>query len=1048
MMKFSKAWSVPIACRRVIAVLTEIAMSVWANKLFTRLVGGGLLLLCSLDSYAWYDNAWNYRVPINVPAGATVNSTIEVNVDFAALLTTLGVAGTLDVNSPRVVRSDDLSLSTTQEFTDTLYNGATDAAGNGRGEIKFLLQDAGATTYYLYFDIAANGPKAVNPQTPINGNFEQGTTGTQNPPGWTATKANNNFDAQVRPSESPTISDGSGTPGSVTTDGTPLTGAFSYLLGGRTNAEAVDASPSVTLTRSIVVPATSPGNLVVSYRLEGWDSSDNGATRWDFLRIRLVGSTTTEIVGPTYGNYVTYPFSPNKGTGGISSSASGYGRYNYWDMSSDGTHRSGMTLAAGSQPWFTRTFALSPYAGQTITLQITMNEATAYKSWVHVDDVEWSVVAATLGTPAARSLLHHVEIQHGSGAGVTCSPSTLTIRACQDAACTTLYTGGVSGTLSASGTPTVNWSGGTGFSIAAGNSSVTKNVQVTTPGSVVFSTSLATTCNFGSPACTFTAADSGFVFDVLNHVSEVSQTFNVSAVKKSDSSLACVPAFANVSKSVTFTCGYTNPSSGTLPVRVGGSALNASNSTAAACDATGRAVSLSFNGSGVASTTAQYADVGQMTLNARYAPTTGTEAGLVMTGTDTFIAAPSTFGFSSITAAPIKAGKTFSATVTALNAAATPAATPNFGKETTPEGVTLSYVRVQPTGTGAVDGSFTGSVGSFSGGSASGSNLTWSEVGKINLKATLASGSSPGYLGSGLTATGTSANVGAFVPDHFDTIVTLGCSSGSFTYSAQPFGLVVNAMNGAATPAVTKNYDGTVNTNPNFANLVTLSDANASGVGTLAPTTIALTAFSAGQASITPAYTFTSAKTAPTTIKLRAVDANASSSTGAEGTNPIRSGRVRLMNAYGSELLDLPVTMRAEYWNNNAWAINAADSCTGDTTLDINNAVTITLSNITLDPAKTCVWDSASPGLSGAGCSTAGTAGRQYREGATPGIGFVGDFNLWLKASGSGNSGTVGVTATVPSWLRYNWAGVAANPSARATFGIYKTPIIYMRENY
>jgi MSHA biogenesis protein MshQ len=356
---------------------------------------------------AWFDSTWQYRVPLSIPASATVNSTIKVNVDFAALLTTLGVTGTFDVNSPRVVRAND-TLSTTQEYTDTIYAGATDATGNSRGEIRFILEDAGATTYYLYFDITANGAKATNPQTPINGNFERGSAGTQNPTGWSATKTNTNFDAQVVPSENPSIrtngSSPSPSPNTKTTNGQPNTGSFSYLLGSRTNDEAVSASPGITLQRTLQVPASNPGNLVIRYRLEGWDSSDNAATQFDFLRIRLIGSSTTEIIGPTYGNYVTLPFSPNKGLIGISNSGSGnsgYGNYNFWDMDKNGNHKSGMTLAAQSEPWFTRTYDLSGYTGQAITLSITSSHEVEFKSWIHIDDVEWSVVAATLGTPEA-----------------------------------------------------------------------------------------------------------------------------------------------------------------------------------------------------------------------------------------------------------------------------------------------------------------------------------------------------------------------------------------------------------------------------------------------------------------------------------------------------------------------------------------------------------------------------------------------------------------------------------------------------------------------
>ena len=109
-----------------------------------------------------------------------------VDVDFAALLTQLGISGTFDTNSPRLTRADGTTLVTNQEWTDASTRGATDAAANNRGELRFLAQDAGVQTYWLYFDITGNGAKAANPQTPINGNFEVGGTGTATPAGWAA----------------------------------------------------------------------------------------------------------------------------------------------------------------------------------------------------------------------------------------------------------------------------------------------------------------------------------------------------------------------------------------------------------------------------------------------------------------------------------------------------------------------------------------------------------------------------------------------------------------------------------------------------------------------------------------------------------------------------------------------------------------------------------------------------------------------------------------------------------------------------------------------
>jgi MSHA biogenesis protein MshQ len=662
---------------------------------------------------------------------------------------------------------------------------------------------------------------------------------------------------------------------------------------------------------------------------------------------------------------------------------------------------------------------------------------------------------------------NHILVQH-DGNGLTCTPETLTVIACANAACTTPnYTASaVTGVITWAGTP-----GGTiSFNIIA-NGTTTVSLPVTTVQTVTLGTSAvnpaalnASTCwntSSSTASCSLPFASSGLLVSAPNHVSGTPQNITISAVRSSNNGLNCVPAFANVSRTVNLKCSYTNPTSGTLPAQVAGVALNSGNNAAVACDATGQSPSLSFNASGVATTALQYNDVGQVVLNAIYTGSVGTgDSGLSMTGSGSFIAAPAFFAFSGITAPPIKAGTNFSATVTAKNNVGNP--TPNFGKETSPEGVTLSFSKYQPTGVGAVNGIFSGSVGAFNNGVAIGANFNWSEVGTIDLNATLASGN---YLTSGVAAatgtTGATGAVGGFIPDHFNTVVTQGCSAGSYSYSGQPFGVQVKAMNGAATTVVTQNYDGTANTSPNFANVVTLSDASGAGVGTLAPTTVPLTAFSAGVAGtatlVTPAYTFTSRTTAATPITLRAVYTNAApaytvtSSGFTEGTTEIRSGRARFNNAHGSEILALPVPFHTEYWNN-GWVINTADSCTGDASLVPANAVSVTLTPPVGWAAGTaCVQDSGNPGLSGAGCAAAGPTVQKFKEGATPGIGFAGNFNLWLKAPGVGNTGAVTVTGNVPAWLQYPWGGGAAtSPTARATFGVYKgaNEFIYLRENY
>ena len=687
----------------------------------------------------------------------------------------------------------------------------------------------------------------------------------------------------------------------------------------------------------------------------------------------------------------------------------------------------------------------------------TANSANGQLDEVRVYNFELSpaeIAGDLTQTHSCAPPLHHLEIRHGTGSGLTCTTSTLTVAACQDAACTTLYTGGVTGTLTAAGAGMlVNWPSGAAFSIPAGSGTVSQSMQLTTVGSVLLGASgaspsptSAATCNFGSPSCTFSAADSGLLFDVPNHVSEALQTVNVSAVRKADNALVCTPAFASVTKSIAFSCTTSNPASGTLPVRVGGRALNGANSAAAACDATGQAVSLAFNASGVASTTVQYADVGQMLLSARYTGS-GTDAGLVLTGTDSFIAAPASFAFSAITAAPIKAGSAFAASVAAHNSAGN--ATPNFGRESTPATLTLAFTRAQPTGTGASNGVFSGSLGAFSAGVAASSTLVWSEVGKGDLSATLTGAS---YLGSGLTAsgtTGTGGAVGRFTPHHFDVVVTPACSS--FTYAAQPFNAVVTAKNGLATPTTTVNYDGSASTAPNFAQAVTLSDAPALGVGSFGSTgAVTAAQFSAGVASTsTPTYSFTSKTTAAQSLVVRAIDADSISSLGfAEGSTALRSGRLRLSNAFGSEKSMLAVPVQAQYWSGNAWVLNSADNCT-----TVPASAVVRAGYLDNRGAASSAWSSTVSAIT----ITAGSGTLTLGAPSPMTTGSV-DLALNLGSSGADQSclstHPASTGATRP-WLRSQNGACSAlwdrDPSARAGFGIYAPETrktIHVRELY
>ena len=408
----------------------------------------------------------------------------------------------------------------------------------------------------------------------------------------------------------------------------------------------------------------------------------------------------------------------------------------------------------------------------------------------------------------------------------------------------------------------------------------------------------------GAAACDLPFAAAGFLVNVPNHVACSPQTVTLQAVQSNATGTACVPAFNGVNRNVSLYSGYTNPTTGTKTaslnyVTSSGGATSTVASLSVSAGSPTTLTNLYFDSTGTARLTGfSYPDVGQVTLFPSYTGSVATnDAGLSIAAAsgNVFIAAPASFSLSAIPAAPLTAGTPFNVTVTALNACSTPAATPNFGKEIAPTAtVALTSSNPQP-GLGnatAINQILSG----FNAGAAS-TNVTWNEVGTVDLVATHTN-----YLGSTLNAVGTQAAVGRFKPAYFDTTLVQGC--GSFTYSGQPIAVTVTAKasGGANTTA---NYAGA-----SWAKLVTLADANG-GTGTWAANTITPSSFVGGVGvAPTASYTFLAKATAPATIKLRASEPTGAdgvnSSTGSEATTSIRSGRVSMLNAYGSELLALP----------------------------------------------------------------------------------------------------------------------------------------------
>jgi len=284
-----------------------------------------------------------------------------------------------------------------------------------------------------------------------------------------------------------------------------------------------------------------------------------------------------------------------------------------------------------------------------------------------------------------------------------------------------------------------------------------------------------------------------------------------------------------------------------------------------------------------------------------------------------------------------------------------------------------------------------------------------------------------------------------------------GCPVGAvpdtlFTYSDQPFAVTVSAVNAAG--VTTRNYHGT-----DYAKDSTLSNAGAAGNFSVVGSNFLGANFSAGTRTQSVTYTFQTTVPAkesnPVLLALRMAENSAAypagdgvSSAGyTEEQTQIRSGRVRIYNANGSELLDLAVPMRVEYFNDD-WIANTADVCTA-----------VTLSAMTnykrnLNPGETCVQDNADivGGVSALGCTISGPPAERYL--ATPSGGY---FNLWLRAPGANNYGSVDLTANLLSngvpWLRHDWNNDGTpteDPVGTATFGTYRgnPRHIHLRELY
>ena len=476
----------------------------------------------------------------------------------------------------------------------------------------------------------------------------------------------------------------------------------------------------------------------------------------------------------------------------------------------------------------------------------------------------------------------------------------------------------------------------------------------------------------------------------------------------------------------------------------------------------------------------RYQDVGRVELFVSDKDARLGSTGSFVSRPDTLLLLPSSLNGAktpaSATDAAFKAaGAPFTMTVQArMVGLSTPA--PNFGRETEDQRVTVQVVATPAkiAGGGPMPAmvaerdpknyfdpvELRGAFGDFTGGTATGTDFAYDDVGILQLDAALAprGGEKEGsYLGSG-NVYAASVNVGRFFPDHFDVVATgpMGCVDGggcpdsgtavpsltikTMAYSQQKFAVKVSAMGVANN--VLRNY------RLELANDVTLSPykvpnggstqvQNLPATSALAGTTTLLAStFDAGVGNTSVSYNFPTAFSAsstagtwplPVSVYLRATEAAGGDAVTSKRALAVEGGvRVVLGRAYvpskqgaADQSLFVPVT--AQFYGTfsgfNGWYDSTADSAskfaTTDVLLPCNNVVAGTTCTLTVrvDPATT-------------GAYAAGVA------------------IVKLAPPGVGSSGSVNMTIRTPTWLP-STVGVL-------TYGTVRSPSIYtyIREMY
>ncbi len=723
-------------------------------------------------------------------------------------------------------------------------------------------------------------------------------------------------------------------------------------------------------------------------------------------------------------------------------------------------------------------FDAASYASQAALPEnflLSLTGSTGGATNIHeIDNVE---ICALNSSPIGVQI-DHFEYSY-SGTGLTCTPKTLSIKACANAECTETVNDSVTATLTPASVANGGWIGGNVVTFSGGEKAdlqlrhntvgtVTLGVSGSTPSTKAFSETLCRINGSSATAanCDLVFADSGFIFDVPDKLAnKPTGNISISAVKTSDETLECVPTFADTTKSVSFWSTYLAPTS-----PVNGQSVTVNDTTVGKQSSAATSIALDFDATGTANIDVNYPDAGNMQLDAQYTGT-GDEAGLVMLGSDSFVSFPvglcitpkdsvaeCSAGNSSCDVYK-KAGESFDLNIQGkawesdsdtdycdnIN-------TPNYAQDD----IVLGHQLVAPSG------GILGDVGTTKYNhvaQTTNSNTVTQSVTEVGVFTFTANPPSP-YLGSSFydIPLAESANIGRFVPASFAvTSSSVLPSCGVFTYMDQPFDLTLTLTAYNTADNITQNYQGT------------FAKATASLVGEnlndgvdlssrLSALPIDASSWSLGEASVGITYQAGLSRTlAPgvdgpfgqldigvqvddndTAISfIHAPDMRADSSDICADSNScnakqistqdFRHGRIVMDNTFGPETEILRMPTYAQYWNGTVWVTNINDSCSQVVDpLDGTEAYDPVLAS-----NQTVIRSDGGTTVSGGQLTL-----------------------LWQNTGSDAYRGQVTAPLQVDDWLKWYWnwddtsPSVLYPPRASAFFGRYRghDRIIYWRE--